>query len=211
MRARLRQFVLPVLGVLAALVAALFIVVAIDVLRVDSSVKADDVRFQAKPTTPDGLWDDTGFVPRGIARKLTGIDDDLRYREAVWLYARVQPGRVIVEGPILEGLRGSAQSKITEASQKESSNVRRAQLLNLLGLISMDRYTSDPANRTAIVRDAIGLFASAIETDPQNADAKFNLELALRDFFAPIASGTQTDRGAAQGRQGAAARAGSGY
>ncbi len=144
MRARLRQFVVPVLGVLAALVAAFFIVVAIDVLRVDSSVNADDVRFQAKPTTPDGLWDDTGFVPRGIARKLTGIYDDLRYREAVWLYARVQPGTCDRRNPILEGLRGSAQSRITEASQKESSNVRRAQLLNLLGLISMDRYTSDP-------------------------------------------------------------------
>ena len=111
------------------------------------------MRFQAKPTTPDGLWDDTRLRPPRHRRKLTGTDDDLRYREAVWLYARVQPGSVIVEGPILEGLRGSAQSKITEASQKETSNVRRAQLLNLLGLISMDRFTSDPANRTAIVRE----------------------------------------------------------
>lgn len=211
MRDRVRSWVMPALAVLLLLVAAFFIAVAIDVLRVGESVTRDDVRFQAKPATPDGLWDNVGFVPGGITRKAIGLEDDLRYRRAVWLYSRVQPGKVIVEGPVLEGLRGSAQSSITEASQKETDNVRRGQLINLLGLISMDRYTNDPTNRSAIVRDAVGIFQSAIAADPENADAKFNLDLVLRDFLAPIASGTQTDRGAAQGRQGAAARAGSGY
>jgi hypothetical protein len=157
------------------------------------------------------LWDDVGFLPGGVARKATGIEDDLRFRDATWLFGRVQPGKVVVTGPELEGLRGSAQAQLTEASRDETSAERRARLLNLLGVLSMDRYTADPANRTTIIRNAVDTFQSAIETDPDIPDAKFNLELVLRDFFAAIASGEQTDRGAAQGQQGAAGRSGSGY
>jgi hypothetical protein len=211
MRGVLRRWLVPVLALLAAALAALLVVVAVDVLRVGGSVEADDVRFQTRQTITDGLWRDVGFLPGGVARRATGLDDDLRYRRAVWLYARVQPGKVIVQGPVLEGLRGSAQTTLTDAARREQDPVRRAQLLNLIALITLDRYAGDPANRLAIIRDAVGTLQNAIAVDPGNADAKFNLELVLRDFEAPNASGEQTDRGAAQGRQGAAARAGSGY
>jgi hypothetical protein len=208
---RWRSWIVPVLAVLSVAVSAALIAIAIDVLRLDSAVERDDLRFQARPTLPAGLWDDIGFLPGGIARKATGIDDDLRFRDSTWLFGRVQPGKVVVTGPDLEGLRGSAQAKLTEASRDETSTKRRARLLNLLGLLAMDRYTADPANRTTIIRNAVDTFQSAIEADPDLADAKFNLELVLRDFFAAIASGEETDRGAAQGRLGAAGRAGSGY
>jgi hypothetical protein len=211
MRRLLRRWLVPAGALLAVVLAALLIVVAIDVLRVGGSVESDDVRFQTRQTITDGLWADAGFLPGGVARRATGLDDDLRYRRAVWLYARVQPGKVIVQGPVLEGLRGSAQTTLTDAARREQDPVRRAQLLNLIALITLDRYAGDPANRLAIIRDAVGTLQNAIAVDPGNADAKFNLELVLRDFEAPNASGEQTDRGAAQGRQGAAARAGSGY
>ena len=84
-------------------------------------------------------------------------------------------------------------SKVCVAARRQSSHAgaprrepqRRARLLNLLGVLGMDRYTADPANRAIIIRAAVDTFQSAIATDPENADAKFNLELVLRDFFAP--------------------------
>lgn len=208
---RWRSWLVPALAVLAVPVAALLIALAVDVFRVGGGVADDDVRFQARPGLPSGLWDGVGFLPRGIARKATGLDDDLRYRRAAWLFSRVQPGKVIIQGPELEALRGSAQTKLTDASRAEESAARRAQLLNLLGVLGMDRFAADPANRANIIRSAVDTFQSAVETDPENADAKFNLELVLRDFYSAVASGTKVDRGANRGRQGAAGREGSGY
>jgi hypothetical protein len=75
----------------------------------------------------------------------------------------------------------------------------------------MDRYTTDPGNRAMIIRSAVGLFQNAVETDPDNQDAKFNLELVLRDFYVAIAPGETPDRGAARGSRSGVGRSGSGY
>jgi hypothetical protein len=191
--------------------AAVVLVVAVDVLRVGRSVTRDDIRFDARQTIPEALWSDPGIAPGGVARWLTGVDDDIRYRKAVWLYSRVQPGKVVIQGSVLEGLRGSAASALTDASFKTSDPVDRSQLLNLLGILTLDRYSSDAANRINIVNTAAGFFQSAIESDPDNADAKFNLELVLRDFVTVDIPGEEPDRGADLGRQGAEGRSGSGY
>lgn len=207
-----RRWLLPVLAVLATAVAVALAVFAIDVLRVGDQVRADDVRFRTRPTLPSGLWDDVGFLPAGIARRTVGIDDDIAYRRAQWHVARVRPGTPASQlNPKLEGLRGSAEARLTEASRAEHDPVRRAQILNLLGVLAMDRYTSDPGNRAAIIKSAVGLFQNAVETDPDNQDAKFNLELVLRDFYVGIAPGEAPDRGAARGSRSGVGRSGSGY
>lgn len=210
---RWRSRLLPASAVLAVPAAIALVLVAVDVLRVADPVAESDVRFQARPTLPEGLWEDIGFLPGGIARRAVGIDDDLAYRRAVWLVSRVQPGKstTAFRPPELEGLAAGAQAKLVDASRKEKDPRRRAQLLNLLGLLALDRYASDPANRANIIRGAVDSFQSAVKADPDNADAKFNLELVLRDFYAASASGTAPDRGPNRGRQAGLGRSGSGY
>lgn len=209
---RWRRLALPVLAVLATVAAVALAIVAMDVLRVSDDVRTDDVRFRTRPTLPAGLWDDIGFLPGGLARRAIAIEDDLEYRRIQWHIARVRPGTPASQlNPKLEGLRGSAEARLTEASRAEKDPARRAQILNLLGVLAMDRYTSDPGNREAIIRSAVGLFQNAVETDPENQDAKFNLELVLRDFYVAIAPGETPDRGAARGSRSGVGRSGSGY
>ena len=207
-----RRWILPFLAVLCVPVAVALVLVAVDVLRVSGEVRTDDVRFRARPTLSAGLWDGIGFLPAGVARRAVGLDDDIRYRLTEWHVARVRPGTPASQtSPALEALRGAAEARVTDASRAEADPVRRGQLLNLLGVLAMDRYLSDPGNRATIIRSAVSDFQSAIETDPDNADAKFNLEIVLRDFFVAVAPGETPDRGAARGSRSGVGRSGSGY
>jgi hypothetical protein len=206
-----RRWLLVAAAVLAIPVAIALAAAAVDVLRVSDAVAKDDIRFQARPTVQSGLWESKGFLPGGVARRAVGLEDDLRYRQAVWLFARVQPGKVYVSTPEGDALRASAESKLVDASRAEANGRRRAQLLNMLGLLALDRYAEDPTDRINIVRSAIGSFQAAIKTDPDNADAKFNLELVLRNFAAEQAPGSQPDRGPNRGRLSGLGRSGSGY
>lgn len=205
-----RRWILPVVAVLATAVAVVLTLVAVDVLRVNDAMKADDVRFHARPTL-SGLWEESGSLPGDLSRRIIGIEDDVRYRRAVWLVRRVRPGSRNPVGPELEGLAASAESKLIEASRRESDPRRRSKLLNLLGLVALNRYAGDPTDRVNIIRTAIDSFQSAIKADPENAEAKFNLELVLRDFFIAEAAGANPDRGRLGGRTAGLGRDGSGY
>jgi hypothetical protein len=208
---RWRRWLLPAAAVLCVPLAIALVVVAVDVLRVSGTVTRDDVRFQARPTLPQGLWDDAGFLPGDIASKVVGLEDDLRYRRAIWLYARVEPDKVQIATPQQEALQASLEPKLIDAARAEKDPRRRSRLLNLLSLVAMTRYAVDPADRSNIVRGAIGNLTSAIEIDPDNADAKFNLELILRDFFHQVAPAAAPDRGRLGGNAAGVGRDGSGY
>jgi hypothetical protein len=207
-----RRWWLPVAAVLCVPVAILLVLFAIDVLRVSGSVEADDVRFQARPTLQSGLFDDPGLLPGAAAAKAVGLEDDLRYRRAVWLYARANPSNTTVYlSPAQEALRASLEPKLIDASRAETDPRRRSRLLNLLGVVAMSRYAVDPGDRSNTVRASIDSFTNAIKTDPDNADAKFNLELVLRDFFHAVAPAAAPDRGRLGGNVAGVGRDGSGY
>lgn len=209
---RWRRWLLPALAVLCVPLAVALVLVAVDVLRVSGQVTSDDVRFQARPTLPSGLFDEPGFLPGKIAAKAVGLEDDLRYRRAIWLYARANPSNTSVyQTPEQEALRASLEPKLIDAARAEQDPRRRSRLLNLLSLASMSRYAVDPSDRANIVRAAIGNLTNAIEIDPENADAKFNLELILRDFFHAVAPAAAPDRGRLGGNIAGVGRDGSGY
>ena len=209
---RWRRWWLPAVAVLCVPVAVAVALFAVDVLRVGDSVTEDDVRFQAKPTIQAGLFDDPGILPGHIAAEAVGLEDDLRYRRAVWLYARANPSNTTVYlSPAQEALRASLEPKLIDASRAETDPRRRSRLLNLLGVVAMSRYAVDPADRSNTVRAAIDSFTNAINTDPTNADAKFNLEIVLRDFFHQVAPASAPDRGRLGGNVAGVGRDGSGY
>ena len=114
----------PALAVLCVPVAVLLVLFAVDVLRVGDSVTEDDVRFQARPTLQAGLFDDPGFLPGHLAAKAVGLEDDLRYRRAVWLYARANPSNTTVYlSPAAGGAAGEPRA---EAHRRQPGGDRSA-------------------------------------------------------------------------------------
>jgi len=197
-------------AVLAIPVALILVALAVDVLRTPAALERDDVRFEAAPSRQAGLWNGVGLAP-GIAESLLDLDDDLEYRRTMARFLRVEPGKVEIFGPELENLSGQVQLALTQGSAEDANPQRRAQYLNLLATMTLARFGSDQAETETTLRRAILLLRSAVETDPQNADAKLNLELALRNAKATNLPGTDPSGDAAEGTISGQGRSGSGY
>lgn len=203
--------ILRVAAVLAVPLALALVALAVDALLWQRALGAADVRFEAAPRAPGERWDVRGVLPATVARPLLGVDDDLEYRHAAQLFARVEPGKVVIFGPRLESLLGEAQLQLGRISREDSNRERKANALNLLGVFQMGRDVVDAQERVAVLRQGIGLFQSAARTDPNNAAAKLNLELALRDAGAVILPGGVPSGTRASGERSGVGRSGSGY
>jgi hypothetical protein len=201
-----------------ALLALLLVVFAVDVLRWQSELGGADVRFDATPRSgAQDRWAVDGILPSSLEKLAFRVEDDLEYREAIQLFARVEPGAVQIFGPQLENLYGTAQVEVGRIGRVDPDPARRSRALNLAGVFQVGRQASpsnqvtDAAERLAVLRQAIGLFQSAVRLDESNEDAKLNLELVLRDAGAAVLSGDVPNGNAAEGERSGAGRAGSGY
>lgn len=207
-----RAWALRIGAVVSVPLALALVPLAVEVLRVPSELAADDVRFQAAPRLPRSLWEDVGFLPGSPGLRLLGAGDDVESRRAVALFARVDPARVRLSTPEQEALRGRAQLEVTLRSREDEGYPRRrAQLLNLLGVLTMSRFSTSGTETAQILSRGIGSFQSAIEVDPENADAKRNLEILLRRPEAVVLPPDDPSQGGAQGRVSGRGRSGSGY
>lgn len=201
MRRTLRRLAL----VVAPIVGLVLVALAVDIVVTWRAVEADDFRFQAAPARQVGLWESPGLAPAELGARLLGIDDDLEYRRTTSLFTRSRPGRAPYPGPQLAALRGRAALQLTRTSQAETNAERRAQLLNFLGTLPLDRRIQDRAERASVLQTAIGIFEGAVRVDPGNADAKVNLELVLR-----ISNAASVPANDPSGERGGGTRSGSG-
>jgi hypothetical protein len=208
---RRRTLAIRIAAVLAVPIALALVVVAVDVLRVPRELAADDVRFQGGPRVRRALWDDLGFLPGEPGVRLLGLRDDVAHREAVALFAQVQPGKVAITTPELEALRGKAQLEVTLHAREETEPRRQAVQLNNLGILAIGRYSTDSQEATQILARAVGSFQNALEADPGNLDALRNLEILLRRPEAAHLPPNDPSQGGAQGRVSGQGRVGSGY
>ena len=206
-----RSRLLRVAAVVAVPLAILLVALAVDVLRHPGKLESGDIRFEAAPRSASEPWSGSDFIRGWPAKRLLDTGDDLAYRQALARFLRVEPGKVEIYGPELENLRGSVQLELTRLSAEDDNPARRSRLLNLLGAMSLDRYSYDQAERDAILRKAIFTFRSAVDVDGENDDAKTNLELALRDAKAVNLPGTDPSGGAAEGTISGQGSSGSGY
>jgi hypothetical protein len=205
-----RRRLLRTAAVLAVPVALALILVAVDVLRVPGKLADGDVAFGAAPRRQVEPWRGIDFLRGWPAVRLLDVNDDLAYRRMMKRFLRVQPGAEIF-GPDLENLRGRIQVEVTTASATDDNPKRRAQYLNILAAYMLERVGSNPTENEVTLRRAIHTLRSAIEVDPEHADAKLNLELALRNAKAVNLPGTDPDAGGAEGTLSGQGRAGSGY
>ncbi len=208
---RRRRWAARAAAVLAVPLALVLVALAVDVLRVPAEMAADDVRFQAGPRLPRTLWDELGVLPGEPGARLLGAEDDVDFRRATAVFARVQPGKVAITSPELEALRGRAQLEVTLQARVEREPRRQAQQLNNLGVLTIGRFSTDSQEASQILARAVGAFQNAIDADPDNLDALRNLEILLRRPEAATLPPNDPSQGGAPGRVSGQGRVGSGY
>ena len=184
-------------GVLSLLVAALLVLVLLEVRPWERALVRGDARFDAAPQSAPLSFDNpappvlarwktpSGFAGR-IAERLLGLRDDMAYRHAVALYRAAAPNPneqvQFSEDPELPARRIRAQQALTAVSKDDPDPRIRSRATNMLGILIRSAPTpDDPDEQRNQILTAIGLFRNAILLDPNNADAKLNHELVLQD------------------------------
>ena len=198
---------------LLLVVGAACSVLAVDALSWRSSMRSDDLRFVAFPAKSD-LWSPRELGPFGTTKALLEVDDDLAYRRALQAFVLGQPRVERYSDTDLIGRRGRAQELLAGIVDSEQSKSRRSSAANLIGVLGFANAAIDSTDAPSYLNAAIAEFRRAIALDPQNADAKYNLELALSRLAGikrpPDAGSPSQPRGGA-GSGAGAGREGSGY
>ena len=219
-RARAKQGALLAAALACLVVAAALAVLAVDVARWRGELSAGDVRYRAFPGDAR-LWNPPSIGPPRASETLLGIEDDLAYREAV---RTVRIGRLedpTVSDPRLAILRTDASVRLESVLLNDPHPERQSAAANLLGVLSVVAFNAQGAggggapDRSELLLNSIASFRQAIELDPDNADAKFNLEALLQrgaGFLPTEAAGGKRPQAGGRGSRGAGAgEPGSGY
>jgi len=203
----------------AAAVACLAIgvgalLLALDVARLRAALADDDVRFRSTPEAI--LWAPGEVVPGGAARALLDVDDDVVLRRAVRGVRLSHPESPGFSDPSYVVNRNEATAWLTDIVQGSShAPERKSAAANLLGVLSFADAIADYENRVKLLESAAGRFRQAISFDPGNADAKYNLELALSRSegleLTEAGGGTAPSPGGKGARGAGAGDPGSGY
>lgn len=205
--------VVAILGAVACFVlAGVLLLTALDVARWQNALERDDVRYRAAPQEDD-LWQPAQTVPFGAAEALLGVDDDVDFREALRTLRLAGVAQAESSDPRLALRRSEARSLIAAIAEGDADRWRRSRAMTLLGVISFASALSDSQDQESLQRDALARFRGAIELEPDNDEAKANLELALRrDAEAGESGGGDDPTPGGQGARGAGAgEAGGGY
>jgi len=165
-------------GAALFLAAAVFLLLfAVDARDWGKRIASDDLRFSGDPSARS-LWRPTEVAPFGLARNVLGINDDVKYREAVRLFRLGRPLENLTQRQF-ESLRAQAQVALSGVEANGTDLRRRSQAANMLGVLDFSLAVRDSTLATTFLADAIGNFRDAMALDDSNADARFNLEYAL--------------------------------
>ena len=180
-------------GAVMCLVLALALgMLALDVARTRDALAQGDVRYLVAPERTN-LWRAETLIPSDPAVGLIGVDDDIELRRGVRavLLARLADPAVSISDPAIALLRNAAQAQLDYIVASDASAEDKSRAAGLLGVIGLARLEQETQDRVAALSATVANLQLAIELDPSNDDAKYNLELALQR-----ARGTQLTEGA---------------
>jgi hypothetical protein len=203
--------VLVVLAVLAALLAA-------DVRGWQKTLREDDALLPSAPTAAT-RQPDTHLG--SLAERALGVRDDVDARRAIALYLESIDLPVRLDNAQQVALaRGRAEQALASVA-RSSEGTRASQAETLLGVLVFTDVgpSNDPFEETTGIdpdqaQASIADFQDAVRTDPANAVAKYDLELALRALLAQgirVGAGQQTGAGSTGQRGAGGGVPGSGY
>lgn len=175
----MKRAVLIICALACLSLSALLVLLAADIARWRDALRADDVRYRTAPAVR-GLWDPAARVPLGATRTMLAIDDDLAFRRAVRAVrlARLEDAKITGTESVLK--RAEAEARLEAIVAGGGDPARRSRALTLLGVLRLSTPAADPQERAAVQKAAIANLQEAIVLDPDNDDAKYDLEFTLR-------------------------------
>ncbi len=194
-----RLFLVALLTALAVLSALL----AADLRSWQTALRAGDSTFANDPAAAS--WEASTSFPFDPAFRLLGLSDQIALRRAAQQFVQVAAaGNGLDNGFSESQARGALEEVLTKLGAGPDAG-RDSAAENLLGILAFLDTKQHGPNAPAPVERSVADFQSAARLDPGNDDAKFNLELLLRDLLArgvrPGSNGSST--GPAKGHKGA--------
>ena len=210
---------LLLVGAAACVVAVVFLaLVAVDVTRWQTTIRADDVRFSAgAPTT---RWQPETLAPLRAGERLLAGGDDVAFRRMLLLLRSSKLRDATVSDPVLALRRTELNDGLEVVAGQDPDPIVRSRALSLLGVVNIAAWNAAPANglqqdRAELLLIAVASFEQAIALDPDNDDAKYNLQLMLirgEGLLPSEASAGRNPSAGGKGSRGAGAGVpGSGY
>jgi hypothetical protein len=166
-------------GILCMALAVVLGLLAIDIARYRDALPAGDVRYRVSPSDDD-LWNISELIPFGAKTSLLDVQDDVDFRRAVRAMRLARLDEETVSDPELALLRTEAQALLEAIASGDDDLARRSRAANLLGALGLARLPSETQDRAGLIQSIASNLRLAIELDPSNDDAKYNLELTLQ-------------------------------
>ena len=168
-------------AVVCLLLALGLALLARDVAASRSALSEGDVEYRISPERT-GLWRASTVVPFDLAARLLGTEDDVAIRRAVRSVrlARLADPTVSISDPRVALLRNDAQARLDEIVAEATDPEQQSRAAGLLGVIGLARLVTETQDRVALLSASIATLQLAIALDPENDDAKYNLEYALQ-------------------------------
>ena len=176
---RVRRAVLVAAVAGCALLSLFSVFLAVDVVRSHEALASGDDDYVSAPKR-GSLWESGGLGASTISRKVLGVDDDLRFREAVRALRLSQRDEPTDASPEAILRRAKAQKLLQDVSTSDPDVRRRSRALSLLSVLMLSTPAADQEERATTQRVALANLQKAIEIDPTNDEAKYNLEAVLR-------------------------------
>jgi hypothetical protein len=162
-------------GVIIACLAA-------DVLSWRNAIRSGDREFAV--SAADATWKVNAILPRDPAHGLLSLGLPLRFRVAEQSFVAVQKaGQGFDNGQSESRTRGEVEAELAALAQSRDG-VIASRADNMLWILAFTDSTPSGPVAAAPIDQSVADFQAAIRLDPTNADAKFNLELLLRQLIA---------------------------
>jgi hypothetical protein len=143
-----------------------------------AAVARGDAGFARRPSR--ARWAASTILPGDPALRLLGFRDQLALRQAAKRFAKVAAeGNGLDNGYSESADRGALETVLTNLAGSDDAQVASA-ADNMLGILAFADSRQLGPSGPAPVERSVADFQAAIQAEPSNADAKFNLELLLR-------------------------------
>jgi hypothetical protein len=172
-----------ILAFVALALAALALLLAVDVGRSADRIRSGDRATAANPQLAVD-WTPATLVPFDAAQRLLGTDSEIALRLAIRRFVKARhTGESFDDGDERATRQAAAESALEQVILTGSP--RQASKADVLfGVLEFNR-TSAPAGLENAADAAVNAFTDGARLDPSDTAAKFDLELLLR-ALAPV-------------------------
>ena len=161
---------------IALLVAACAVaLLAEDVRRWPGRLAAGDTTLAAGTVAP-GLWEPGDGLPLRVGAERLGLEDDLRFREALRLVRLTRRNLDSLDATELRRRQSRAENALAQVQDADADPLRRSGAATMRGVLLYEDALATGSRSTDLLQRSIAALRRAVELDPANADAKLNLE-----------------------------------